>query len=338
MNADMVNKISNNTMNYNTLSHLSDETTSKPIVVKYNMNEGLPPDRYSIISCSTPVNGNFNYAFILPLTVRAWQRISYQTLILIAGTEDQWKQSATLKVILDELYMLRAYVLFIETPSEHAIMISQTSRLLACSLVKWQDPSATTLVTSDADLWPLVDNMFTVADGKKMLSLNSECCRPLHRHNLKFKMLPMCNIAMTVQQWRDVMNTTATYPYDSKTVLQYFHGEFGDAVYLLTHKGENDGWYMDQIMISLRIEQWLLRNDPQRTKIQYVRRNTGRDRIDRIAWRFQDLNGKVDCHVLEQSYKTGIWERLYPLLKLMHSPALLDSLSSYRQQFVKTFI
>ena len=304
---------------------------------KQNTSAPLPIGRYAVISCSTPMNDFFNYAFMLPLTVRSWSRVQYKTLVLIAGSRAHWDGSFTLQVVLEELYMLGAYVIFIETSYEHTIMVSQTSRLLACNLVTWEDASKSVLVTSDADLWPMMAGAYDLADGKKILSLNSECCGSVSRHNSTFKMIPMGNVAMSVAQWCEVMNISQSQPLDSVGILKYFHKEFGDDVYLPTHKGENDGWYMDQIMLSMRIEQWLHYNDINKTTIQYVPRDTGRDRIDRQSWSFSmSLHRVVDCHVLEDAYKRGTWERLYALLRLMYSPLQLEIISEYRHRFVRT--
>ena len=314
----------------------------------YNVSIPLPVGRYSVISCSTPMRDQFNYAFILPLTVKAWTRIQYHTLVLLVGSQEYWLSSFPLRVVLSELSVTGARVVFIETSYEHTVMVSQTVRLFASDLFSWEDPLRSSIVTSDADLWPMMAGAYDLAEGKNILSLNSECCRKLNRHNLTFKMLPIGNIAMTVQQWRNIMhidqsersnamNIQSQHRIDAISILKYFHAEFGDAVYRPTQKGENEGWYMDQIMISLRIEQWLNQFDVNRTMIQYVGRNTRRDRIDRRSWRSSlTLHRVVDCHVLKDAYHRGTWERLYALLRLMYAQSQLDLLSNYRHNFIMT--
>ena len=326
------------------LSHLisaSDMNMSRDIWIlplpAQNISVPLPPGKYAVISCSTPMRDQFNYAFMLPLTVKAWTRVQYHTLVILTGSEEHWQESLSLRVVLRELYILGAYVVFIETSYEHTVMISQTVRLFACNIFNWQDPNRTYIVLSDADIWPMMAGAYDLVGETKMLSLNSECCGKLTRHNFTFRMLPMGNIAMAVQQWSDVMNIDQSQPNDAISVLQYFHKEFGDAVYRPTQKGENEGWFMDQIMISLRIEQWLTQHNINRSTIQYIGRDTGRDRIDRQSWSFSmALHRVVDCHVLEEAYRPGTWERLYALLRVMYAESVLELMSQYRHHFLIT--
>ena len=81
-------------------------------------------------------------------------------------------------------------------------------------------------------------------------------------------------------------------------------------------KGENDGWYMDQRMISILISKWVEKSGD--SSVHYVPRNTGLDRIDRSSWKVTSLQGKLDAHILENIYELKQWTRMIPLLERMY--------------------
>jgi len=62
--------------------------------------------RFAVFGCSTPEKNShrgFDYVFYLPLTVLAWQRIGFESIILIIGEKKEWQVHPILSYVLDNL-------------------------------------------------------------------------------------------------------------------------------------------------------------------------------------------------------------------------------------------
>jgi hypothetical protein len=62
--------------------------------------------RFAVLGCSTPEKNShrgFDYVFYLPLTVLAWQRIGFESIILIIGEKREWQVHPILSYVLDNL-------------------------------------------------------------------------------------------------------------------------------------------------------------------------------------------------------------------------------------------
>jgi hypothetical protein len=104
--------------------------------------------RFAVFGCSTPdqtTHRGFDYAFYLPLTVLAWKRIGFESVILIIGERKEWRSHPVLSYVLDNLDGLpEATVLFISSKVENRMMLSTVasgspSRLPCCSShPKWK--------------------------------------------------------------------------------------------------------------------------------------------------------------------------------------------------------
>ena len=295
--------------------------------------------KYAVFGCTTPAK-DYRYAFYLPLSVVAWLRINYQSIVIIIGTKKQWSSHKVLGVILHELETLGAVLIFIDSKPEQATMLGQVSRLFVPVLMPWDRSNSTEepyLITSDADIWPLSHALFDLTPGTKIVSSNSECCGSFKHRERMYKMLPMCYIGMHLSTWSEVMNfdVKPNEPItNSQYILSYLQKDFGDIVTKKVVRGGNVGWYMDQHLISIRIQEWAAKNPPN--SIQYIRRDTRRDRIDRAYWNAHDITDKKDSHLLLSGYLPGTWERLLPLLSQMYNKNVTSQAVNYRETFLKT--
>ena len=148
--------------------------------------------RFAVFSCATPsINGHrgFDYAFYLPLTTLAWQRIGFQSIILIIGNRQDWLNRPELSYVLQSLYELKANVLFIVAKPENWMSLSQTARLFAANMNIGKETDY--LITSDADLWPLCRNHFVPRINKTLILVHSDCCGNFQFKNSTFRMIPM---------------------------------------------------------------------------------------------------------------------------------------------------
>lgn len=95
--------------------------------------------------------------------------------------------------------------------------------------------------------------------------------------------------------------------------------EFGPVALRPVHKGDNVGWFLDQMMVSLLVAEWTKRHGAGRVK--FVPRDVGVDRLDRNAWGPGDNGGvadKIDAHLLGNAYLPGVWAQIMPLVSQLY--------------------
>lgn len=72
----------------------------------FNTDDDGPVTWWAVFSASTPdgvTRRSFDYAFYLPLTAMAWERVGFRSLVIIAGLRCEWERDPALKLILDRL-------------------------------------------------------------------------------------------------------------------------------------------------------------------------------------------------------------------------------------------
>ena len=78
---------------------------------------------------------SYDYAFYLPLTALSWERIGFVSFIVIIGSECEWENDPTLRVILSYLKERKVIISFLPTPLEYRNMLSQTARIFGANMV-----------------------------------------------------------------------------------------------------------------------------------------------------------------------------------------------------------
>ena len=189
------------------------------------------------------------------------------------------------------------------------------------------------MITSDSDLWPLSKEVYELTAGKSILSLNSECCAPFKHEGRVYKMLPLSNIGMNIETWTKVMKKFNLSPSTSEEMLFYLLKEFGEVAIRPVTKGENVGWYMDQMLVSMAIARV---HSTNATCIKYSPRSTNVDRLDKGAlWGQYRLEDKIDTHLPDRGFQSETFKDIKRLLELMYSrqPALLKMCKEYHLVF-----
>ena len=290
--------------------------------------------KFSVVSASTPSKSGYNYVFYLPLTVRAWGRLGFGTLVILIGTLSEWTARPPLFHILTEVVRLKAAVVFVKGPRGSAVMLSQTCRLFAHNIFNTLSDDVH-LITSDADLWPFRDEIYVPPKGVKVIrSTFSNCCGHFKYRNMTVRMLPLSTVEMTVKLWKEVMNVSDSKSANpSQQILDYFVRAFGESAHGRAHPG-NSVWYMDQKIISIRIKMWAKINGDE--KVEYINRNTRRDRIDRIAWVIpKSLKSYNDTHLPRNAYQPKNWNKIRPLLNLMYDKSEVLRYDKYSREFLR---
>ncbi len=289
--------------------------------------------RFATFGVTTPTNDDYFYAFCAPLAVRAWRRIGYESIVFIVGDVNDWLTNDLLKHIYSQLLLLKPVLVFLKPQPENEVLVSQACRLFASNYFTWQNPNRTFIVTTDVDLWPLTAGTFEVPKDKKILLLNSECCGSFTHGSHTYKLLPMGNVVADVATWQNLTNVHGFFPTNPAEIVDYFFRVFGPLALERTRKDEYVGWYMDQRMLSMRIDAWMSQHGG--SNVEFVPRDVGRDRLDVNYWMPYSLQGKTDIHTLPRAYKPGVWEKLRPVIKLMYSKDEEYQIVEYREMFMK---
>lgn len=298
--------------------------------------------KYAVFSTTTEERNSLSYIFYLPLTAFAWKRIGFDSIVIIVGAKDQWQSDPLFSLVLSAVIRLDGVVIFLEPRSEKSIMISQVARIFAANILRSAFPGIDSvyIITSDADLWPIYGDIYNLPPGKRILSLNSDCCAPFKHRGTVYKMLPMANVGMTVKNWRRVTRKFEESPKTIDDILTIFVQEFGTVALRPVHKGDNVGWYLDQMMISILIAKWI--NERGAKTVKFIPRDVGVDRIDRAGWGYSqnDIADKVDAHLLLEAHIPGVWVRITPLLRLMYGDMSQRYLwcVDYYEEFQKLFL
>lgn len=277
-----------------------------------------PSRNYAVFSVTTD-NNSEDYMFYLPLTTLAWKRIGFNSVILAVGSSNKSISDPSIRYVLSKCLELDAVVIHIYSPTANAVTISQVGRLFAANILSaaFAEIELVYLLTSDADLWPIHADIYRLRSDMAVLSLNSDCCSSFLHRGLNYKMLPMSNIGMRVMTWNKLTEKDCILPTSSQEILSFLFREFGEVAVQPVFKGENKGWYLDQMTISIMMKNWTEQYGSNH--VMLIPRNTANDRIDRSHWNGESsLDGKIDAHMPLQAFSPDIWKGITPLLKSMY--------------------
>ena len=134
-------------------------------------------------------------------------------------------------------------------------------------------------------------------------------------------------------------------PQSVDDILTYVVREFGPIGLRPVHKGENVGWFIDQMMISLLVASFANNNSTSSSSsaVKFVARNVGVDRVDRNSWdqgAQLTVDDKIDAHLLENAYLPHVWVRLIPLIRVLHGfeTSRYEWCMHYYDNFQKLFL
>ncbi|KAI9559312.1 hypothetical protein GHT06_016101 [Daphnia sinensis] len=313
---------SGDTWNENTLAE-----QASPVLQELNEDEKYdveerPPVLYAVFGSSTPNGENYrsyDYAFNLPLTALAWERLGFRSVVLIIGSRCEWENDPALSYILSHLEARRAIIIFIASPLEQRSKLSQTARPFTVNLPGFPGRDNDYLITSDSDLWPLRKEHYVPRPNMDIVLVHSTCCRPFKMNNQSYPMYPMSNIGATVSIWRQVMNDNHSIADDADTILNYLEDVFGDMARGSLIVGQPT-WYMDQRMTSIRLTEWMQKYGNESV---YRVSDVGFSRFDRLNWNVattpkKNFLLKYDAHMPLKMYLPAKWNSVRPLMHWMY--------------------
>lgn len=303
--------------------------------------------RFAVFGCSTPEQDShrgFDYVFYLPLTVLAWQRIGFESIVLIIGEKSEWRVHPILSYVLDHLERQPdATVIFISAKVENRMMLSQTARIFVANMKEFPGIANDHIITTDSDLWPLRKEHYYLPPGidRPLILVHSQCCEPFTFNGKSYPMLPMSHIRASAATWKEIVNINSSFANDSASILNYFQQFFGERVHNRVIFASED-WYLDQKLVSIRVAQWISQNSQDYV---YKVSDEGLKRIDRINWNADKIQPSsfgnyFDTHLLVDGFMPDKWESIKPLLNLMYnkSPFRSEWCNRYASRFYKLFI
>lgn len=301
----------------------------------------LDSKHFAVFGCATPSkmsHRGFDYAFYLPLTVTAWNRIGFQSIVLIIGRENEWKDHPALSYVLDSLKDLKASIIFMDADVKHRMMISQTARIFAANLKDYPGRDADYIITSDADLWPLRRDYYLPRENHSLLLLHSDCCGDFNHSNRSYRMIPMGYIGANAAIWRKIFGSTSIIK-DSEDILKYFSNFFGEKVYRGADFGTGE-WYYDQKLISILVEEWMKKEFNQNVTYEVSYDLNGR--IDRSSWNPEEIKESqferyFDAHLPLDGFLPENWSKILPLIQLMYGSNHTSWFDVYVKKFYQNF-
>ncbi len=279
-------------------------------------------DKYAVFCANTP-NGegyrSYDYAYNLPLTALAWERIGYKSIVLIIGYRCEWENDPALIHVLSHLEERDVKTIFLNSPLKYRTTLSQTARAFAVNIIDFPIKDNDYLITTDSDLWPLRMKHFIPRENASIVLIHADCCGFFNFNNVSYPLYPMSNIGAKVSTWREIMNENHTFANNSESILDYLEDVFGKPARNQVVVGE-DSWYMDQRMISIRITEWIAKFGNSSV---FRVSDDGFYRVDRSQWDsdlllVENLSDQFDAHLITKGYLPLQQKRIKPLIDLMY--------------------
>ena len=92
-----------------------------------------PNRKYAVFSTTSGRNvESLGFIFMLPLTALAWKRIGFDSIVIIAGSENVWNSDPLLYSVLTSVRQLDALVIFLDVHPSNSVMLSQVTSNCCC--------------------------------------------------------------------------------------------------------------------------------------------------------------------------------------------------------------
>ncbi len=264
--------------------------------------------KYVVISSTD----NSDYLFYVPLVTWAWNRLGWGVVLFLPRANNR------INFIILKCYQAISnnnfrVVNIPEINGYRSETLSQISRLYAANILGDEN----IIMTSDADMLPLSDYWNPSAS-------NITC----YGRDLSDKHYPICYIAMTGSNWKQVMNLTGDTYGDIKRDL--------DGMPKALSGIKDEWWQIDQDHITEKLnQQSVLRIDRRVAPNSHFPLG----RIDRGAWDTtlqQPL--RIDAHLLRNGQSEENYQRIIDLINSCLDPSgiELEWIKKYRDEYINT--
>jgi len=255
-----------------------------------------PTDRRAVFSAT--LEGD--YAFYVPLTALLWRLVGGRTpTALLVGTAAEW--TARRPLVLGRAREIGCEIHWVDHVEGYAdATVAQTARLLACQGALTSNYGVplsddTTLLTADADAWPLSGEYFSRRpEPGEVLSYYGNAY-----HLDAEPKVPICYLDATVETWRAVVG--------DRPPAELLTAELDPTVEGMA------AWCFDETWVGALLAD---RYAERAVILEVIERHgcPPADRVDRGGWPANPTAaGMVDAHCLRPGHTDENWPRLRPL-------------------------
>jgi hypothetical protein len=101
---------------------VSDELLTEGIVV----GAINPSKSYAVFSTAVDSSAeSLNFLFLIPLTVLAWERIGFGSVVIFVGPANLWYENEIVRLVVSHIRQLDAVAVFLEPRAENVMVISR---------------------------------------------------------------------------------------------------------------------------------------------------------------------------------------------------------------------
>lgn len=299
-----------------------------------------------------------SYIFYTPITAAAWQRLGYEVIVVFVG--DWLSLTTNDATILSQLNLterflqrLNVHILHFQSDKAHSIKLSQLVRIFSGYLPDEMVHDRDYIITSDSDIIPMSSGDYQIAEKSPGFIYNAFCCGSFQRRNQTYQMYPLSHICLKKSLWRDLFLQSIQRqellksdpnqqllsdkaPYSFELISLYTRHEFPRLYDSNMTKGDA-AWYMDQIYISMLINDYLVKN----STIQIDKRQKRSSRLDPglplQAWESMRFRGYGDAHIIhDEIFDSFRWSPFKRLLTFLFDQRLVEDFDVYYKQFSLT--
>ncbi|CAD5219281.1 unnamed protein product [Bursaphelenchus xylophilus] len=292
---------------------------------------------YVVMSSDT----NLHYLLSAPFAVQFWLNMNLTSIVMLCGTEEEYRKSNATKEAVSQLQRLGAVLIFLKNQKLKSNNFAQNIRNYAAAtdFVQQNLDNSTILMTSDVDYFPLrlKDHVPKPAEGKEIAFFNPHCCADVIWKKERFPQYPMGTIAMTVKWWKEVMDIhpedIADGPYIEAKTNAVFDNELFDRPHDKSYM-----WFLDQAVFGLQFGRMTQRN---KDYAKLVTTHRAQKRLDRRSdWTPQiiasaDLDQYDDAHIKPDIYDDGVWNSTREFYKKVLTEEQMKPLVEYRNRASK---
>lgn len=233
--------------------------------------------RWVLFSCTT----DERFSFFLPIAVRAWQNLGFSSLLILMGSESEWRDNLSTNRVLRALDDTPKSIVFVKPLAGYSMWTTANIVRLFAGCTDLPDDDY--VIVSDIDMIILRPSYILDVQWEKAVHLWYSNAF-LHTGIMQY---PMCHVGMTLRAWRDVMGVGSS---DICSTVQQMMDIDG--------KGSDDDIFFNERYFARQLHKWPGFPD----KVQFISRPEWKpeypsDRLCRTNWDITKLDTVTDSHL-----------------------------------------
>ena len=325
------------------------------------MNVSIKARRFAIFSSSIHSKLR-SYIFYTPIAAAAWQRLGYEVIVVFVG---DWLNFAHSHAsIVDQMNLterllqrLNVHLIHFQCNKTYSIKMSQLVRIFSGFLPERIVQDDDYIITSDSDIIPIRGEDYQAKENSTGFLYNAFCCGSFQRRNRSHQMYPLSHVCLKKKFWRDLFlqstqrqellqskDLTASdqillapnASFTFELINLYTRHEFLTLYDSDMTKGDA-AWYMDQVYISMLINDYLAKDNTIQIDKLYKKSKRLDPGLPMYAWEPQRLKDYGDAHIIhDEIFDSYRWSTFKKLLDFLFSSELASEFDFYYRQFTLT--